>query len=310
MLVWDFFLDLNSKKIPIIVDQPKLIPLFEKYAEQVLSYNDFDFSQKNIAVLVLTSFDFLKAELKSFLEKNQSKVVLFLLTKHLAARHPSDHYSSLIDYSFNALLNSDILSCYDSVRKISSHFSQKVLLTHKTVVGDLSVVVNEVQTFSCKSVIEYGDVFLPYCLFEYALFQSIGAQRLLVNGRFVFNSMLVSAPFEEAAADENKNKLLHAINHSQSAILTIKENIIQSLQVDGIEFIDCLNRIPISKNIVEIAFGVNDYMNLSIDRAINSPLNEGIVGFHVGIGTGKNEYHIDFISSEINFNDFDIQELK
>lgn len=308
MLVKDFFLDLQLKKIPIVVDQPELFSVFKKHAECVFSYNDFDFSAKNTAFLVLSSFDFLNTEMKSYIKKSQSKIMLFPLTKHLAARHVSDDYFNLIDYSFDALINSDITACYESVQEISSSFSKKTLLTHQSENSDLSIEVNAIQKLNCNSMIEYGNVFSPYCLFEYALFQPPEAKQLVVNGQFEFNYVLVSAPFEKAHLDQNKNKLMDKINHSKHATLVINDNVIQSLRVDGSELVHCFNDgICASRNIVEVAFGVNTYMQRCFDRNINSPLNEGILGTHVGIGTGKNEYHIDFISTEINFNDFNKQ---
>lgn len=56
-------------------------------------------------------------------------------------------------------------------------------------------------------------------------------------------------------------------------------------------------------NIVEFAVGTNAQVARDVDWAINSQLNEGALGVHVGIGDGVTAAHIDFVCPSCEYED-------
>ena len=104
--------------------------------------------------------------------------------------------------------------------------------------------------------------------------------------------------------DNNQLILKNKINNALQCYLLIQHTSVEALIIDGNNYIGLLDKLIHNHTIVEVAFGVNKSLQQSIQPHINSPMNEGVWGFHLGIGTGKNECHIDFISTKINFNHF------
>ena len=107
-------------------------------------------------------------------------------------------------------------------------------------------------------------------------------------------------------------KLFGDIYKSDNCIMTIENNDVKSLEVDGIECINDVITIHgslIKANLKEFAFGLNSTISESIIWSYNSQINEGCMGIHLGCGDGKTGIHMDFISPVNDCNELIIQKI-
>lgn len=124
----------------------------------------------------------------------------------------------------------------------------------------------------------------------------------LVDGKFSFKSCLYAIhPTNIDITKEQKTlalELFKKINSAKNPYFIIKNNKAVELNLDGTEHLENLKKIAgniRSSDVTELAFGLNDCIFNSIDWNINSQINEGCSGIHLGFGDGKTGIHMDFI---------------
>jgi hypothetical protein len=99
------------------------------------------------------------------------------------------------------------------------------------------------------------------------------------------------------------NKLINTIAASNSAWLEVHNNQVLALSINGEDYTDLLKRLAGETRgltVTEFAFGLNSSIRKNADWTINSPINEGARGIHVGIGDGRTGLHIDLISYDLD----------
>lgn len=97
-------------------------------------------------------------------------------------------------------------------------------------------------------------------------------------------------------------QLFNRVVQSDNVMLTISANKVTSFIINDIEYRDELYLLAGNKKgleLTEFAFGLNKGIKKNIDWSLNSQLNEGVEGIHVGIGDGFSGIHLDFICTEM-----------
>jgi len=87
-------------------------------------------------------------------------------------------------------------------------------------------------------------------------------------------------------------------NISSNFVLTIRENKVIKCTFDGLDVLHEVSRIVGDEHnlsITELGIGVNTKISSKINYNINSQINEGVEGIHIGLGDGKTGYHLDFL---------------
>jgi hypothetical protein len=137
-----------------------------------------------------------------------------------------------------------------------------------------------------------------------------------LNGKIKVSSCLYAIhPSVDNISSEQKKyakKLFGDIYKSDNCIMTIENNDVKSLEVDGIERINDVITIAGSlrkANLTEFAFGLNSNISESIIWSYNSQINEGCMGIHLGCGDGKTGIHMDFISPVNDSKELIIQKI-
>lgn len=294
MLIKDFFDDLKMGKVPIIIDDEHQRSLCQPYADEIYHYREFDFSSDHSGLLLTSRRDFITQDLKNIAVDNQSKIMLLPMAKHLFCHE----YEQCIDYSLEKLMRTETDLCLQKIKQIESVVKNNSFLC----MDNITLQIQSINQLSCPLEIKSGDLLSPYSIYEFALFQPPNITRFIVDGVFDFDQMLI-AGFDEN--DENKKlkfDFIHHVHQSKKRFLRIKNNKVTSLIIDNREYVDVVDRLAGGCSVVEIAFGVNETMKENHNAYLNSPMNEGVTGSHIGVGTGKGNYHIDFISQRICFN--------
>lgn len=294
MLIKDFFDDLKMGKVPIIIDDEHQRSVCQRYTNEIYHYREFDFSSDHSGLLLTSRRDFVTQDLKNIAAGNQSKIMLLPMAKHLFCHE----YEQCIDYSIEKLMQTETDPCLHKIKQVESIVKNHSFLSIK----DMTLEIHSINQLSCPFEMRPGDLLSPYSLYEFALFQPPNITRFILNGVFDFDQVLI-AGFDEN--NKNKKLKLDLINHIHQATrrsLRIQYNRVTSLQIDNREYVDVLDRLAGGCSVVEVAFGVNETMKKNHNAYLNSPMNEGVTGSHVGVGTGKGNYHIDFISQQIGFN--------
>jgi hypothetical protein len=123
---------------------------------------------------------------------------------------------------------------------------------------------------------------------------------LTVSGTFRINSVLAAKhrEFKGPAAALSASKVADEMRRACPLQVTIRNNKI----VDGLgKWSDSLEAMcgpQDSKALTEIAIGTSIMPLDRVDWSLNTVVNEGATGVHIGTGNGINGIHFDFISTE------------
>ncbi|WP_150467341.1 hypothetical protein [Francisella sp. SYW-9] len=286
----EYFINLKNKQTTIVTDCEYSFIYFSNQGYRVVDYKLFNGEKSSEVLFIATTFE----AFKYFLNKEINSYVLVLSLLKF------DKSIECLKYSFNKLLNTNIdasliergkyFSLIDSSKEFSLKYNNSIL--NIDIKGELYLTSKDI---SLKKGIKYT---VPE-LFE-ASFVSFGdfKANYNLNGVFPFQNITyvcrndqVREIFEPSLL-ELKSKLKSS---KQNNYLHIKDNVVIDIKVNNMSY-SLFSNYPLSKwgNVVEVAMGVNKYLG-NINWDVNSPMNEGVDGFHLGIGYGIDSPHIDFI---------------
>ena len=129
-----------------------------------------------------------------------------------------------------------------------------------------------------------------------------------VNGSLMIDGILCACSpnkleIKNSDLDKKSRDLIHKIALSNQVWLEIKSNVVVKLTIDDKDCTVLLEQLVGEKhglNVTELAFGLNRKMRKSVNWLINSPINEGARGIHIGLGDGVSGMHIDLISCDLD----------
>ncbi|ENJ2867460.1 hypothetical protein R7E49_23050 [Vibrio sp. Vb2110] len=206
-------------------------------------------------------------------------------------------------YTIDALLDTNFL---DSItrRKIAyERFFSSDRCEVISACGDkLKLHINEqIEIANNDEYLTPGWLYTVSELLEAAIFnQTCPRSSFSAEGRFVFDSVLHLYSKEEAKVHMPMMRLWQKEAAKGGGFVDVKHNQIVNIEINGINitdsFLSMCSREERGAEVLEFALGCATRNSGVINGYMNSPLNEGIKGIHLGIGMGRYIPHIDFIS--------------
>ncbi|MEH2067805.1 MAG: hypothetical protein V7K47_06500 [Nostoc sp.] len=214
-----------------------------------------------------------------------------------------------IQYSFNQLISGDIQQAleirdilYDKIADIKSEL---YLLDSRG--SKLNCQLSEsIEIANADVELEAGWFYSVAEFWESSVVNTkANKSSFSVNGIFYFDGILSQTTTQETKENNWKplKYLTDKVVSSQEKYLQIEDNAITQLIIDGQDetsiLLDMTYNLERDLSLTEMAFGANKHIGEKIDWSINSVVNEGIDGTHVGIGMAQKAPHIDFISQAL-----------
>ena len=303
MHILEFYQAFLQRQMPIIVDSNEIDTYSQEQGYKTIFFDDYDFKSKQTAFLIFSDYSYYY-KLKQLWHDSQSTIV------HLPAVK-FDGSLPVIEYSFNQLLSGDIEQAlairdilYDKIAESESelYLSDSRGSKLKCSLGENIEIANadvELESGWFYSVAEFWESSVVNTKANKSSFS--------VDGTFYFDGILTQTTTQETK-DYNWQPLQYITDRvklSQEKYLEIEDNAITHLIIDGQDetaaLLDMTYNLERGLNLTEIAFGANKKIGETIDWSINSVVNEGIYGTHVGIGMAQKAPHIDFISQALKW---------
>lgn len=126
-----------------------------------------------------------------------------------------------------------------------------------------------------------------------------------VDGTFFFEGIIYACGNQKVRENNQEllTYLLNKVASSQEKYIDIEDNSIIRLVLDGREetsiLLDMNYKLERNLSLTEIGFGCNKRIAQNINWRINSIMNQGVHGMHIGIGMAQKSPYIDFISQSI-----------
>jgi hypothetical protein len=148
------------------------------------------------------------------------------------------------------------------------------------------------------SLLSYFEVETEYTAPNCAPLQGGGQ----LNVRCVLNA---AGPSNRSRAEQRAgaSDLCSRAGSASKTVLDIRDGSLIGLIADGEDFTSEIARLTgerLGLRITELSFGLNDQLSRP-DWTLNSPLNEGVVGVHLGVGDGYSGLHFDFVCPSAQF---------
>ncbi|MEH2083605.1 MAG: hypothetical protein V7K89_27630 [Nostoc sp.] len=298
MQIIDFYQALIERQLPIIVDSHKIDTYSKEQGYKTIFFDDYDFKSEQAAFLIFSDYNYYY-KLKQLWHDSRSIIV------HLPAVK-FDGSLAVIQYSFNQLISSDIEQAlairdilYDKIADTETELSLSDLRGSK-----LNCQLTEnIEIANADLELEPGWFYSVAEFWESSVVNTkANKSSFSVDGIFYFDGILSQTTTQETKENNWKplKYLTDQVVNSQEKYLRIENNAITQLIIDGQNetsvLLDMSYNLERGLSLTEIAFGVNKKIRETVDWSINSVVNEGIYGTHVGIGMAQKAPHIDFIS--------------
>ncbi|MCP2731261.1 hypothetical protein [Limnofasciculus baicalensis] len=301
MNIREFHQSLIQKQIPIIVDSLEVNLYLTEQGYKTKLFDLYNFESQEAAFLIFSDYRYYY-KLKELWQTSKSRIV------HLPAVK-FDGRLETIDYSFKQIIAADIEQCltirsnlYEKIAEADSDLSLSDWRGSKLNchLGERIEIANndeELDPGWFYSIAEFLESSIVNTKGDKASFS--------VDGTFFFDGILYQTTTEDTKEENIKplKYLAERVASSQEKYLQIEDNIIKHLILDGQDvtsvLLDMSYHLERNLSLTEIAFGCNKGILETINWEINSVLNEGVYGTHVGIGMAQKAPHIDFISQTL-----------
>jgi len=295
----DFLDAVRNKSVVAVADTKEIADVFKDFGfSQIANFDDYDFiNNKDPLLVILGQY---KSQYRMNKELWDTTGGIFT---HLAVSKfdPSPEtlryslqkifdipdYQSMLDYR-DALYDQAL-----SAKEIKIHTGNGNVLT--------GILADEIEVANYDSVLESGWIYSLAEFFETSIVNvEANKSSFCIEGRLSFSGIthLENSP-ELKLATASLTSTMMELAQKGNNWLECRDNSITKIILGGEDYTETLtNHVKGSEremSLTEFAFGVVDHVN-PMDWRINSVLNEGIRGMHVGIGMGLDIPHIDFIS--------------
>ena len=299
MLTSDFLNAVKNKQMLIVLDSEEANNIFQSFGfSNIANFNDFDFKNNTLPVFVLLT----KYESQSKMNKSLWNETGGIFA-HLAASK-FDPAPETLRYSLEKLL---AISDYQSIIDYRDSMYDKALSASAIKIHTDGghcldcTLADEVEVANYDKELQPGWL---YSLAEFFETSIVNVQKdkssFTAEGSFAFTGITHlenSSELKESAKPLIKEMVELSLKGNN--VVTCKDNRITQITLGGQDFTDKLITSVAGTAretaLTEFAFGTVDHQNL--DWSINSVLNEGILGVHIGIGMGLDMPHVDFIAA-------------
>jgi hypothetical protein len=301
MHVLDFYQALIQKKIPIIVDSPQLNAYLREQGYQTILFDEYDFQTQQVAFIIFSDYHYYY-KLEELWHTSKSTVV------HLPAVRLDGSFE-VICYSFNQLITADIeqglvirAKLYEKIADTDSEF----------YLSDLRGSKLKCQLAESVEIANADEELQPRWFYSVSEFWESSVVNFKTNkssfsleGTFFFDGILYQTTTQETKERNGKalKYLADKVASSKEKYLQVEDNTITHLILDSRDetsvLLDMNYDLERNLSLTEVAFGCNTNILETINWGINSVLNEGVYGTHIGIGMAQKCPHIDFISKTL-----------
>jgi len=307
MQVSHYFKRLREGAIKIVLGDcsPLILQYFKDRKFDVRNVRDFDFSKENDVFVVSNS-----RQVSDYM----NNVVFGNHSCHCAHINPWKlHCNSdeVLIYTLDRILLCDVETALtgrqclqDIIRnKLRSHLeicSPETTLQAKFV-GP--VEITNTDDIMCVGWNYSVAEFLEIGILNFGENQETG---FVVSGEMDFDGIVSFGSRKPGEArDPFVRELISTMCASSRKRITVQENAIVSMSLDGTDYTELLLRcfgttigdldLLEETKLKEIAFGCNRIVNSQVDWSKNALINEGVYGFHLGFGLADRVTHIDFV---------------
>jgi hypothetical protein len=296
MDAFEYFDLFTSRKMPFILDEPRLAGFVEQQGFRVVAFDEYDFvDPKAETHFVLLTRPDCHERMMTFWEKTTG------ISTHLALSKFDTSLASL-EYSLKHFLSVDFVdtvkrraACYDAMLSCDS-------VDIITRAGSMQCKFREeVEVANADIQMEPGWLYAVSEFFESSIVNLAAPQSsYTLNGDFAFDGMvyLCNNPDLKERWGKEMDDLLR-LAQTGNNVATLADDQVMRLVVGGVDKSDVLAAMTTGNEreraTTEFAMGCVRYPNAQ-DWSINSVMHEGSDGVHVGIGMGKQIPHIDFIA--------------
>ncbi|WP_146011747.1 MULTISPECIES: hypothetical protein [Burkholderia] len=292
----DYFDKLITKNIPIVVDTKESAQVAHQHGFEVIHFDECDFLQNKIAALLIISTYEYHEKLRNLWNNSQAILAHLAIAKF-------DNSTTSLHYSLSKLLSVDcrsvIRSRSEAYTKLLSNRCAKICSPY----GQMTCSLNEeVEIANDATIMKAGWLYSIAEFFEASIVNiSEDRSSFTIDGEFIFNGLIYLFNNVEIKNkfDSFLNQLMISCSSGENKI-TFEDNIARSIIIGGLdrtsEFNQIFSELERGLTATEFSLGCAKY-NQPVDWKINSLLNEGVSGIHIGIGMGRKMPHIDFIST-------------
>lgn len=296
MIASEYFELLSSRRLPIIVDSPDVVPLVEGHGFRAVYFDDFAFDAKEVtpALMLLTRHayhDRLKA--------------LWNTTPHILshlALAKFDRSMPTVAYSFERFLAVDFL---DTLRRRKHYYDALIAAPVVEVITSAGVMTcrfsDTVEVANQDENLEPGWLYSVAEFFEASIINlAADGSSYRLDGPFAFEGFIYlcnSIALEEQLSDslqqlsrlsrQGNNQLHFEHNHVVKAIMGGQD--VTEL------FLSLVKGKEREASSTEFAIGCVE-SETPHDWNLNSLLHESAHGVHVGVGMARQIPHMDFIA--------------
>ncbi len=304
MHILDFYQALIEKKMPIVVDRDRLGSYFNKKGYQTIPFDDYDFRTKQAVFVVFSDYDY-HDRLRELWNVSESTVV------HLPAVKFDGSFEGIV-YSFERLVDSNSSNLERGLVIRSKAYDRVAEVEDELYLSDdrgsklKCWLAEELEVANAEDELEAGWFYSIAEVWESSVVNIKGNKSSFsVEGTFYFDGILYSANQREIKERNQKalKYLYDRIASSQEKYIEIEDNSVTKLVLDDRDETSVLLDVEVHPerqlSLTEMAFGCNQAIAKEVDWRVNSVMNEGIHGMHLGTGIPNKSPHLDFISQTL-----------
>lgn len=304
MHILDFYQSLISKKMTIVVDNHQLRSYLDCKGYQTILFDEYNFRHKQAAFVIFSDYDY-HDRLKELWHTSESTIV------HLPAVKFDSSFEGII-YSLERLLEANSLNLEEALRLRSQIYDEIAEVEEELHLSDgrgshlKCQLAESLEIANAEDELQAGWFYSIAELWESSVVNIKGNKSSFsVDGIFYFDGILYSAN-QPAIKERNRIALEYLANRivsSQQKYIELEDNSVTRLVLDGCDETPALLDVELHPerqlSLTEMAFGCNSGIVNHVDWKVNSVMNEGIYGMHLGTGIPNRSPHIDFISETL-----------
>ncbi|GET38949.1 hypothetical protein [Microseira wollei] len=296
-----FYQTLIAKEMPILVDRDPVNTYLREQGYQTILFDDYDFTRKQAVFAIISDYHY-HDRLIELSQTSESTVVHLLAVRY-------DPSLKAIAYSFEQLLSGNLeqalglrAKAYDKIAE-----AEEALYLSDLRGSKLKCYLSEsLEVLNTTDELNSGWFYSIAEFWESSLVNIKGNKSSFsVEGTFFFDGIIYACA-NPVVRDGNREALTYLLNRvasSEEKYVEFEDNAITRLVIDGRDETSILLNMnyELERNLTltEIGFGCNTALVKNIDWQVNSLMNQGMYGMHLGIGMAQKCPYIDFISQTI-----------
>ncbi|MBN3893779.1 MAG: hypothetical protein HWQ41_00250 [Nostoc sp. NOS(2021)] len=301
MHIINFYQALLNHKIPILVDSEQIASYFREQGYKTIFFDDYDFATKQTVFVVISDY-YYHDRLIQISHTSESSLIHLLAVRY-------DTNPQVIAYSFEQLLSCNITQAlelrakaYEQIAEVENELylfddrgsKLKCFLSENLEVINTADELEPGWFYSISEILESGIVNIQSNKSSFS-----------VDGTYFFDGIIYACANLQVR-ERNQDfltYLLEKVASSQEKYINIEDNSIMRLVLDGRDetsiLLDMDYGLERNLSFTEIGFGCNTRIAKNLNWQINSIMNQGVHGMHIGIGMAQKSPYIDFISQSI-----------